>query len=141
MREFTLAIVGIDFPNEDRAKTNRRSELMMIAPGAPMELRPEPRNRHDPHAVAVFSPAGVQVGYVTAERAPWIGARMRDGEEVRAIYQGLVESAGYLRVRVGGGDPTLPPVTFAPELPRDRIEESEAGDGFWPDDDGPEWGA
>lgn len=141
MREFTLAIVGIDFPNDDRAKTNRRSELMMIAPGAAMELRPEPRNKHDPHAIAVFSPAGVQVGYVTAERAPWIGARIRNGEEVTAIYQGLFEAAGYLRIRIGGGYPTLPPVAFAPERPRDPMAVIEAGDGFWPDDDGPEWGA
>ncbi|WP_337587815.1 HIRAN domain-containing protein [Sphingomonas phyllosphaerae] len=141
MREFTVSIVGIDFPNEDRAKSNRRSELLMLPPGVPMELRPEPRNRHDPQAIAVFSPAGVQVGYITAERAPWMGSRIRNGEDVRAIYQGLVGSSGYLRVRVGGGDPSLPPVAFAPEKPRDPQELAEAGDGFWPDDDGPEWGA
>jgi len=49
MQELTLAVVGIDFPNADGS--NRRSEAMMTPPGAPIELVPDPKNRHDPDAV------------------------------------------------------------------------------------------
>lgn len=139
MKEFTLAIVGIDFPNTDRARTNRRSELMLLSPGDPLTLQPEPTNRFDPRAVAVFSPNGIQLGYVTAERAVLVGGRIRAGEEVAAIYQGLVGKAGYARVRFGGGAPTLPPVAFAPDYGDDC--DPADGDAFWPDEPGPEWGA
>ena len=57
MPELTLAVVGIDFPNADGS--NRRSEAMMTLPGEPVTLRPEPKNRHDPHAVAVIGPLGI----------------------------------------------------------------------------------
>ncbi|WP_019516814.1 HIRAN domain-containing protein [Sphingomonas sp. Mn802worker] len=134
MKELTLAIVGIDFPNNDRARSNRRSELMLLAPGAPMMLVPEPRNPVDPQAVAVFSPSGLQVGYLSAERAPWIGARIRAGDEVVAVLQGVVSGAGYLRVRIGGGAPTLP-------VGRERDEEGAGEVDFWPDPEGPEFGA
>ena len=60
----TLAVVGIDFPNEDKARSNRRFELLASAAGDPVSLRPEPRNRHDPKAIAVFS---ARPGRVTAE--------------------------------------------------------------------------
>ena len=134
MRELTLAIVGIDFPNNDRARSNRRSELMLLTPGTPMTLLPEPRNPVDPNAVAVFSPSGLQVGYLSAERAPLIGARIRAGDEVVAILQGVGVAAGYLRVRIGGGTPTLPE-------PRERNETLVGEPDFWPDPDGPEFGA
>ena len=39
MDELTTSIVGIDFPNEDKTKSNRRMECMMCAPGDPVELR------------------------------------------------------------------------------------------------------
>ncbi|WP_238303066.1 HIRAN domain-containing protein [Sphingomonas phyllosphaerae] len=132
----TLAIVGIDHINDDKARTNRRSELMLLPPGADMELRLEPRNRADPNAIAVHSPSGLQVGYLSAERAPWIGAKIRNGEILTAIFQGLDGRAGYLRVAIGGGKPTLPANAAAP-----AIEKLDDESGFWPDPDGPEWGA
>ncbi len=133
MDELTLAVVGIDFPNEDKARSNRRFELLASAVGDPVSLRPEPRNRHDPHAVAVFSARDVQVGYLSAERAPLIGARMRRGEDVQAVYQGLKGSVAYIRVRFGGGAPTIPRAV------EPMLEKEE--DDFFPDPDGPEWGA
>lgn len=136
MKEFTLAIVGIDFPNTDRARTNRRSELMLLEPGDPLTLRPEPTNRFDPRAVAVISPNGVQVGYVTAERAALVGGRIRAGDEVAAIYQGIVGKAGYARVRFGGGMPTLPPVAFAPGS---SDEHGQWADDVWPPEPEPDW--
>lgn len=137
MRELTLAIVGIDFANTDGS--NRRSELMFTDIGAPLELRPEPKNQHDDLAVAVFSARGVQVGYVTAERAPTVGSKIRAGADVRAIYQGLVGGAGYARVRFDGMDPTLPnkPDPIGAPVAHDTADDC----GFYPDPDGPEWGA
>ena len=159
MRELTLAIVGIDFPNHDRARSNRRSELMLLSPGTAMALVPEPRNPVDRHAVAVFSPSGLQVGYLSAERAPWIGARIRAGDEVVALLQGVVGDAGYLRVRIGGGAPALPVARERAELDRGELDKGELDKGeldkgepdkgepdrgepdFWPDPEGPEFGA
>lgn len=144
LRELPLAVVGINHPNTDRAKTNRRSELLLTPIGAPMDLVLEPKNPHDPHAVAVFSPSGIQVGYLRAERAPWIGAKIRAGDEIQAINQGLAEHEAYIRVRIGGGAPTLPEPRDEEEsrapMPR-REAADENHDGFWPDEDGPEWGA
>ena len=133
MNEFSLPIVGIDFPNADRRGSNRRSELMMTLPGTPLDVRPEPTNRHDPHAVAVFAASGVQVGYLPAERAPYIAARLARGDEVRTIFQALTPTGAYARVRIGGGDPTLPP--------RPQTQPTPADDDFPSDPDGPEWGA
>lgn len=134
MDELTLAVVGIDFANGDKARTNRRSELMTSLPGEPVELRPEPRNRHDGQAVAVFSARGIQVGYLSAERAPWIGRRLKAGEHAEAVFQGVGRSAAYVRIRFGGGGPTLPP------MPAGRATSERDADTF-PDPDGPDWGA
>jgi hypothetical protein len=100
MQELTLAVVGIDFPNADGS--NRRSEAMMTLPGAPIELAPEPKNKHDPNAIAVFSTNGVQIGYVNAERAPYVGLRIGRGEDVAAIFQSLEGGSAFFRVRFGG---------------------------------------
>ena len=58
MDELTLAVVGIDFANTDKSKSNRRFELMACNPGDRVELVLEPQNKHDENAVAVFSVRG-----------------------------------------------------------------------------------
>jgi hypothetical protein len=130
MRELSVAIVGLGHLNEDGSRRN--SELEEMPPGTPLELRREPRNKADPHAVGVWVPGGIRVGYVPAERAPFIGARLAKGEEVRAIFQELLGAMGVARVRIGGGDPTLPRHADPATVP-------------WPtfdaDPDGPTWGA
>ena len=130
MNELTLAIVGLDYPNADRS--NRRFELALCRPGDALELRPEPRNRHDPRAVAVWRGGGGQLGYLSAERCGWIGARLRAGEEAQVVFQAAAGAAAYLRVRFGGGAPTLPPLAHA---------EASGDDDFVPDPEAPEWGA
>ena len=136
MQELTLAVVGIDFPNADGS--NRRSEAMMTLPGEPVALAPEPKNRHDANAIAVKSPRGVQIGYLSAERAPYVGSRIARGEAVEAIFQGLDGGSAYIRVRFGGGVPTLPLPSDTPSSSRRPPHDP---DGFYPDEDGPEWGA
>ncbi|WP_267395923.1 MULTISPECIES: HIRAN domain-containing protein [unclassified Sphingomonas] len=143
MQELTLAVVGIDFANADGS--NRLSEALMTMPGEPIELVPEPKNKHDSHAIAVISPRGVQLGYVNAERAPYVGGRMRRGEEVNAIFQGVEGASAFVRVRFGGGIPMLPVASAKPAVPRPprppRRTEPYDPHAFYPDEDGPEWGA
>jgi hypothetical protein len=139
MDELTLAVVGIDFPNTDKSKSNRRMELMLCVPGDPVDLRREPKNPHDANAVAVFSGRGVQMGYLSAERAPLIGRRMQQ-EEHLAVFQALTGSMGYVRIRFGGGAPTLPAPGDA-ETPAPNRTATFDPDAFYPDPEGPEWGA
>ena len=141
MDELTLSIVGIDFPNADKSKSNRRMEVMLCTPGEPVELRREPKNPHDANAVAVFSLRGVQMGYLSADRAPFIGRRMQS-EDVVVVFQGLAGGVGYVRLRFGGGEPTLP-VAAASDAPVRALPRSVPfdPDAFYPDPDGPEWGA
>ena len=102
MDELTLAIMGIDHANTDKAKSSRRFELLLCVPGEPVHLVPEPRNPHDSNAVAVFSDRGIQLGYLSAERAPFVGSRIRAGVDVAAIFQGLTKHMAWVRVRFGG---------------------------------------
>jgi len=108
MDELSLAVVGLDFPNPDGS--NRRFELALMRPGDPVELRREPKNPADPRAVGVFSEGGIRIGYLTAERCGWIGARIARGEAMRAVFQEAGRTAAVIRVRFGGGEPTLPEV-------------------------------
>ncbi len=128
MRHRSVPIVGIDYPNK-RGPT-RRFELQLCAPGEAVDLVPEPDNPADKYAVAVYSCRGVQLGYITAERAPWIGAQIRAGRECVAIFQGMTERAGWLRVAFDGAQPTLP-------LPQPASRDDRCGadpdSGFYPD--------
>jgi hypothetical protein len=128
--ELSLAVVGVSYPNPDGS--NRRFEIATLRPGDPVELRREPRNKHDPFAVGVWSERNIRLGYLSAERAPWIGAKLLDGLEVRAIFQEVSGTIAVIRARIGGGAPTLP----APRPPRPSGKAE-----FYPDEDGPDWGA
>jgi hypothetical protein len=130
-RELSLAVVGLDFANSDKSRSNRRFEMALCAPGDPVELRREPKNKADRNAVAVYSERGIQLGYLTAERAPWIGGKLAAGEEVVAVFQERLAAVGVIRVRFGGAAPKLPP-------PRPPVVYH---DDFTPDPEGPEWGA
>lgn len=136
-RELSLAVVGIDYANSDEAKSNRRFEIALLEPGDPVELRREPKNPHDSNAVAVFSPSGIQIGYLTAERAPWIGGRMDAGEPVTAVFQEARPDVAWIRARFGREAPTLPP----PSAPREQRRDGDRFPDFEADPDGPEWGA
>lgn len=132
IEEQTLAVVGIPYLNADGS--SRLFELRLCSPGDPIELRPEPKNKHDPHAIGVWRTGGGQLGYLTFERAGWIGRRLQAEDSV-AVFQGAVGSAAYIRVRFGGGAPTLPPVV------EQQPEQRAWNDDFYPDPDGPDFGA
>lgn len=94
-------------------------------PGEPIELRPEPNNQFDEHAIAVFSCRGIQLGYLASERAVLIGTLWRHGHETRAIFQALDAKVGWLRVAFDGEEPVLPREPKAPQI--------NDHSGFWPD--------
>lgn len=121
----SLAVVGADHLNK-RGPT-RRFEIALCVPGEPIELRPEPRNPADENAIAVYSCRGVQIGYLTAERAPFIKAIIARGEEVVAVFQRTAAYGAVIRAAFDGERPALPePSTHTPPAP---------ADDFYPDYD------
>jgi hypothetical protein len=138
--ELSLAVVGVGFANEDG--TNRQSEALFCRPGDPVELRLEPKNRHDPRAVAVFSARGVQLGYLNAERASYIGGKLRQGEEYEAIFQAAEPTVTWIRAKIGGGSPKLPASgTAEPWTARPAPPARAGGDDFYADPEPGQWGA
>lgn len=118
----SLAVVGADYPN--RRGPGRRVEIALCKPGESVELVPEPRNPADPRAVAVFSCRGVQIGYLTAERCGRIGRLIRQGRQVRAVFQHATPWGAVVRIAFDGETPTLP----APK-PAEVEDWEEAGHG------------
>lgn len=125
--DLSLAVVGADYPN--RRGPGRRFEIRLCRPGDRVQLVPEPKNPADANAIAVFSERGVQIGYVTAERAPRIGQLIAAGHDVRAVFQSETRYGAVIRVAFDGVDPDLPP---------DFDDEPGGDDGFWPDEEWPE---
>ena len=74
-----MTVVGVDYAYEDKTKSDPRIEMLLFAPGEPVDLRPEPKNSHDKNAIAAFSVRGLQLGYLNAERALWIGRKIKAG--------------------------------------------------------------
>jgi len=62
-------------------------KCMTCAPGDLVELRPEPTNPFGANAVAIID-RGTQLAYVSAERAPVIGKRMRE-YEATAVFRAM----------------------------------------------------
>ena len=119
----TLSVVGADFPN--KRGPGRRFEIELCHAGELVRLVPEPKNPADPRAIAVFSVRGVPLGYLTAERCALIHKAMREGADVRAVFQGKTRFGAVIRVSFDGEEPELPAVV---EQPR-----GEEGD-FWADE-------
>ena len=107
----------------------------MCRPGEPIELRPEPKNKHDRHAIAVYSARDIQIGYIRAERAPMIGKAMRDGI-VQGIFQQKEKWGATIRVHLDGSDPNLPPVadSRAADWPPPGSDDPD----WWPDEEWPD---
>lgn len=102
-------------------------------PGEQVHLILEPDNKADPNAVMVFTDRDVQIGYLTAERAPFIGKHIRQGDDVRAIFQAATDWGAWIRVSLDGGAPALPPMTEEASHPISD-DESYYSDPIWPDE-------
>ena len=66
--------------------------------------------------------------------------RRLQAEETSALFQAMHQGGAYIRIRFGGGDPSLPPPIADPGPPPPPPE-PDRDDGFYRDEDGPEWGA
>ncbi len=127
MKQMSLHVVGANHPNADGG--NRRFEILLCIPGEAVDLVAEPKNPADPHAIAVFSSRRVQIGYLTADRAPWIGGMLRSGRPVTAIFQAATPAGAAIRVAFNGDEPVLPPVAPARPAPAQPTDVE-----FWPDE-------
>lgn len=119
----SLAVVGADYPN--KRGPARRFEIALCEPGEPVDLVPEPKNPADPNAIAVFSARGIQIGYLSAERAPRLGKLLRETDVV-AIFQHSAPRGAVIRAAFDGAPPDLP-----------LADDSDARDDdpdFWPDE-------
>lgn len=125
----SLAVVGAPFPNKDGS--DRRFEVALCRPGELVELRPEPKNRHDQLAVAVFSERDVQLGYLSAERCGRIGKLIREGRVVKAIFQADSSFGAWIRVAFDGEEPKLPDDEGASVA--DEPRDGWFPDEIWPD--------
>lgn len=96
----------------------------MCRRGERVDLRPEPNNPFDEHAVAVFSLRGIQLGYIPSVRAVRVAQLIRQGLDVVAVFQGSTRRGGLIRVAFDGVEPDLPP-----------NDPDEGGRGFWPDEE------
>ena len=134
----SLAVVGADYENDDKKRTNRRFEILLCKPGDPVHLVPEPTNKADPSAVAVFSERGIQIGYVTAERCGRIGAIIREGRDLQAVFQVEAPYGCVVRVAFDGEVPIVDlsakPIARRPEV----AEHVDPDFGFEPDPIWPE---
>lgn len=126
----SIKVVGADFPNK-RGPT-RRFEIALCAPGEKIELRPEPKNRADENAVAIYSVRGVQLGYVPSERAAWLIRQLSEGREARAVFQEATEWGAVIRVAFDGADPVVPPPTLK-RPKRDDAAFIDPDSDFYPD--------
>ena len=68
MSTHTVRVVGVKFPNAGGSP--RQEVIAGLSIGAPVLLRREPENQHDPHAMAVLTvPDGEHIGYLPAALA------------------------------------------------------------------------
>lgn len=125
--QITLPIVGSEYPNKGRKAPTRRFAIELCAPGDEIELRQEPDNPADENAIAVYAMDGIQMGYLPAERAPYVGMMISRGD-VSAIFQGQADGRAFARIAFDGESPSLPPAR----------EVAEQASDWWPDDEWPD---
>ena len=122
----SLVVVGGLHRNADGS--NRLFEMTICVPGEPVVLVRETHNPVDATAVAVFSVRGIQIGYLSAERCGWIGARIAQGEDIRAAFHYASRGMAVIRISFSGTNPSLPP---SPAAVVDSVGDDS---GFFPDD-------
>jgi hypothetical protein len=136
IEELSIACVGARHPNPKRKGQPtgaREMEILFAARGDPVTLTPEPENKHDENAIAVYSQGEVQIGYVSAERTLLIHRAWHDAREVYAVFQERTPWGVWLRVGFGRV-PTLPPVvTVQPDVVEPDAIDQAGGDDFYPD--------
>jgi hypothetical protein len=126
VQALSLAVVGAQYPN--KTGPDRRFEITLCSPGDPVQLVPEPKNKHDPRAVQVMSERGVVMGYITAERAPLV-RQLLSRHDVRAIFQEQTPWGAVIRLAIDGASLALPPLR-----PTANQEQDWYPDDIYPDE-------
>ena len=87
MKSFFTKVVGVTFPNEDGSS---RQDIIgglidsLDKGDIPLSLERQLNNQHDPNAVAVRSPSGKQLGFLSKQVSETIAPILDDGTEVEA---------------------------------------------------------
>jgi hypothetical protein len=130
----SFAVVGGTHKNTDG--TSRMDEIFRCDPGELVDLVPEPENKFDRHAIAVFSSRAVQIGYISAERAPRLGSLL-GSTEVHAVFQRPTSFGAWIRLAFDGEVPVLSEAMLEEHEPIDQPRHNEPDfypDEVWPDD-------
>jgi hypothetical protein len=128
-------VVGARFANPRRKGQptgDRQMEILLCEPGEPVTLKPEPTNKADQNAIAVYSKHGVQMGYISAERTVLLHRAWSEARDVSAIFQRATAYGAVIRVSFDGNIPSLPPPGLVPDVPDSDPADSDP----WPDSDG-----
>ncbi|ARR57112.1 hypothetical protein HY78_08515 [Rhizorhabdus wittichii DC-6] len=107
--------------------------MATCVPGEPLQLVLEPDNPADPNAIMIVTQRGIQIGYVAAERAPFIGKHMREGAAVLAVFQEATQRGAIIRVSLDGSVPELPERRESLN-PQPTDYDHYFSDPIWPDD-------
>lgn len=83
--EILTKVVGVTRTNPDG--TNRQSLVSMCYPGDKLTLIREPDNPVDPRAVKVCTAAGLQLGYLTRDRAHELSQDLDRGDKLDAVVE------------------------------------------------------
>lgn len=111
--DFSLPGAGERHLNADGS--SRQEELALCVPGEPVRLVREPSNPYDHMAVAIISARGVCIGYLSRDRAVWVGSKIDRGYDVRAMVERVkgadLEGAALgivVRINMEGEEPEMP---------------------------------
>lgn len=100
-RTFYTKLVGCTFNNEGSNTESRQTIISdlyrrgMLGFGQELKLVPEPHNRFDNHAVAVFGPDGRQLGYLGKNFAYEVFTSIKSGKHCIAYVERVNGGSGY----------------------------------------------
>ncbi|WP_461159275.1 HIRAN domain-containing protein [Sphingobium sp. TomMM35A] len=99
----SIPVVGAALPTARGAA--RLAEIAACRPGETLELRRERGTRGGKRAVGVYSPRGVQIGYVSPSQADRVAGMVAIA---RAIFQRPDTFGAVARITFDGSTPVLP---------------------------------
>ncbi|WP_257556381.1 HIRAN domain-containing protein [Sphingobium sp. CFD-2] len=116
----SIAIVGADLPTGRAAR--RRAEIAACRPGERLEFRREPGMRAGKRIVGVYSPRGVQIGYVLPAQVDRVAGLV---SIARAIFEREDSFGAVARATFDGSAPSLPQPAPSRRIepPREPVDE------------------
>lgn len=133
-RKYYTKLVGCTFRNEGENTESRQSIISdlfrrgMLTFGQELRLVPEPNNRYDSHAVAVFGPDGRQLGYLGRDLAYDVFVSIQSGKKYSAYVESVNGGNGYsygISMRVEEYKEVIPK-PIAPPKPQYSEEQANA---------------